>query len=217
MCCFMRLDAMSRNVCCPELASRPFDADRDGFVMGEGAGFVVLQRLEDVNASGSKPLGIVAGHASCADAHHLVAPSPDGEGAVRCMTLALADANIQARDVAHVNAHGTSTVLNDSAEAAALRTLFGDLCPPVTAVKGSTGHMIGGSAAVEAIVSLMSLQESLVPPVAGLRIIDPDFNLDVVSGAPRQGTPGYALSNSFGFGGVNTALVLAAGGSAVSP
>jgi len=217
MCCFMRLDAMSRNVCCPELASRPFDADRDGFVMGEGAGFVVLQRLEDVNASGSKPLGIVAGHASCADAHHLVAPSPDGEGAVRCMTLALADANIQARDVAHVNAHGTSTVLNDSAEAAALRTLFGDSCPPVTAVKGSTGHMIGGSAAVEAIVSLMSLQESLVPPVAGLRIIDPDFNLDVVSGAPRQGTPGYALSNSFGFGGVNTALVLAAGGSAVSP
>ena len=122
MCCFMRLDAMSRNVSCPELASRPFDADRDGFVMGEGAGFVVLRRLEDVSTSGPEPLGLVLGHASSADAHHLVAPSPGGEGAVRCMTLALADAGVQARDVAHVNAHGTSTVLNDRAEAAALST-----------------------------------------------------------------------------------------------
>src|SRR6516162_4439111 len=163
MCCFMRLDAMSRNVSCPELASRPFDADRDGFVMGEGAGFVVLQRLDDV---------------------------------------------------AHVNAHGTSTVLNDRAEAAALSTLFEGSCPPVTAPKGSTGHLIGGSGAVEAIVSLISLQHRLVPPVAGPRTIDPDFDLDVVRDAPRKASPGYGLSNSFGFGGANTALVLAAWGSA---
>jgi len=214
MCCFMRLDAMSRNVGCPELASRPFDTDRDGFVMGEGAGFVVLQRLEDVAASGPEPLGLVLGHASTADAHHLVAPSPDGAGAVRCMALALADARVQPSDVTHINAHGTSTVLNDRAEAAALATLFADACPPVMAVKGSTGHMIAGSGAVEAIVSLISLRHRLIPPVAGLRAIDPDFNLDVVQGTPREGSPGYALSNSFGFGGANTALVLATRGSA---
>ena len=210
LCCFMRLDAMSRNVSCPGLASRPFDADRDGFVMGEGAGFVVLQRLGDVSTSGSGPLGLVLGHASSADAHHLVAPSPDGGGAVRCMALALADAGAGPSDVAHVNAHGTSTVLNDRAEAAALTALFAGSCPPVTAVKGSTGHMIAGSGAVEAIVSLISLQHRLVPPVAGLRTIDPDLGLDVVQGTPRAGRPGYALSNSFGFGGANTALVLAA-------
>jgi 3-oxoacyl-[acyl-carrier-protein] synthase II len=214
MCCFMRLDAMSRNVSCPELASRPFDTDRDGFVMGEGAGFVVLQRLEDVSASGPEPLGLVLGHASSADAHHLVAPSPDGEGGLRCMTLALADAGAQPRDLAHVNAHGTSTVLNDRAEAAALTALCAGSCPPVTAVKGSTGHMIAGSGAVEAIASLVSLRHRLVPPVAGLRTIDPDFDLDIVQGTPRQALPGYALSNSFGFGGTNTALVLAAWGSA---
>ena len=214
MCCFMRLDAMSRNVSCPELASRPFDADRDGFVMGEGAGFVVLRRLEDVSTSGPEPLGLVLGHASSADAHHLVAPSPGAEGAIRCMALALADAGAQARDVAHVNAHGTSTVLNDRAEAAALSALFGESHPPVTAPKGSTGHLIGGSGAVEAIVSLISLRHRLIPPVAGLRTIDPDFDLDVVQDAPRHASPGYGLSNSFGFGGANTALVLAAWGSA---
>jgi 3-oxoacyl-[acyl-carrier-protein] synthase II len=214
MCCFMRLDAMSRNVSRPELASRPFDADRDGFVMGEGAGFAVLQRPEDVCAPGPKPLGLVLGHASTADAHHLVAPSPDGEGAVRCMELALADARVQPRDLAHVNAHGTSTVLNDRAEAAALTALFGESRPPVMAIKGSTGHMIAGSGAVEAIVSLISLRHRLIPPVAGLRTVDPDFGLDIVQGTPREGSPGYALSNSFGFGGANTALVLAAWGSA---
>ena len=210
MCCFMRLDAMSRNVSCPGLASRPFDADRDGFVMGEGAGFVVLQRLEDAAASGTEPLGLVLGHASNADTHHLVAPSPDGAGAVRCMALALADARVHPSDVIHINAHGTSTVLNDRAEAVALTALFAGSCPPVTAVKGSTGHMIAGSGAVEAIVSLISLRHRLIPPVAGLRAIDPDFDLDVVQATPREGPPGYALSNSFGFGGANTVLVLAA-------
>jgi len=214
MCCFMRLDAMSRNVACPELASRPFDSDRDGFVMGEGAGFVVLQRLADVYQPGPEPLGLVLGHASTADAHHLVAPSPDGAGAIRCMELALADAGVQRRDLAHINAHGTSTVLNDRAEATALTSLFAGSCPPVTAVKGSTGHMIAGSGAVEAIVSLLSLRHRLVPPVAGLRTIDPAFDLDIVRDVPRQAAPGYALSNSFGFGGANTALVLAASGPA---
>jgi 3-oxoacyl-[acyl-carrier-protein] synthase II len=130
------------------------------------------------------------------------------------MTLALADAGVRPGDIAHVNAHGTSTVLNDRAEAAALRTVFGDSCPPVMAVKGSTGHLVGGSGAVEAIVSLISLRERVVPPVAGLRAIGQDIGLDVVRDAPRPAGPGYALSNSFGFGGANTSLVLAAGGSA---
>ncbi len=210
MCCFMRLDAMSRNVSCPELASRPFDRDRDGFVMGEGAGFVVLRRLEDVPASATTPLGLILGHASSADAHHLVAPSPGGEGALRCMTLALADAGVQARDVTHVNAHGTSTVLNDRAEGAALEALFKGSCPPVTAVKGSTGHLVGGSGAVEAIVTLISLRDRIAPPVAGLRAVDADINIDVVQDKPRRVDAGCALSNSFGFGGTNTSLVLAA-------
>jgi 3-oxoacyl-[acyl-carrier-protein] synthase II len=130
------------------------------------------------------------------------------------MALALADAGVGPGDIAHVNAHGTSTVLNDRAEAAALRALFGDSCPPVMAVKGSTGHMVGGSGAVEAIVSLLALREGCVPPVAGLRTIGPDIGLDVVQDDPRPGKPGYALSNSFGFGGANTALVLGGWGSA---
>jgi 3-oxoacyl-[acyl-carrier-protein] synthase II len=205
---FLRLDAMSRQVSCPELGSRPFDVDRDGFVMGEGAGFVVLTRLGDIN--GGSPLGLVLGHASTADAHHLVAPSPDGEGALRCMTLALMDAGVPPSDVAHVNAHGTSTVYNDRAEAQALTRLFGGASPPVTAVKGTTGHMIAGSGAVEAVVALTSVVTGVVPPVSGLRTLDPDIDLDVVQGAPRTVPAGPALSNSFGFGGANTALVLGA-------
>jgi 3-oxoacyl-[acyl-carrier-protein] synthase II len=130
------------------------------------------------------------------------------------MGLALADAGIQPGDLAHVNAHGTGTVLNDRAEAAALKSLFAGSCPPVTAIKGSTGHMIAGSGAVEAIVSMIALRHGLVPPVAGLRTIDPEFgaDLDVVKETPRHVPPGYALSNSFGFGGANTALVVAAWG-----
>jgi 3-oxoacyl-[acyl-carrier-protein] synthase II len=206
MCGFMRLDAMSRNVGCPERASRPFDVDRDGFVMGEGAGFVVLERLEDI--SDAKSLGVVLGHASNADAHHLVAPLPDGHGALQCMLLALADADIEPADVNQVNAHGTSTVLNDRAEGAALTALFGTRCPPVTSVKGATGHMIAGSGAVEVIVTLESVRRGLVPPVAGLHTIDPDIAIDVVHGAPRVVPRGSALSCSFGFGGANTVLVV---------
>jgi 3-oxoacyl-[acyl-carrier-protein] synthase II len=128
------------------------------------------------------------------------------------MSLALADAGASPGDVAHVSAHGTSTVAGDRAEATALDTVFAGSCPPVTAVKGATGHMIAGSGAVEAVVSLLSLRERLIPPVAGLRTIGPDIGLDVVKGAPRQQPPGCALSSSFGFGGANTVLVLAACG-----
>ena len=203
---FSRLDAMSRCVDHPELASRPFDVDRDGFVMGEGAGFVVLVRGDD--ARGRPVLGHVLGHASTSDAYHLVAPSPDGDGAFRCMQLALADAGLSTSDLTHVNAHGTSTVHGDLAEAAALARLFGGPGPPVTGVKGTTGHLIAGSGAVEAVVALVAATHGVVPPVAGLRTIDPAIDLDVVHGEVRRVPVGPVLSSSFGFGGANTVLVL---------
>ena len=209
LCGFLRLDVMSRNVSNPALASRPFDEDRDGFVMGEGAGFVVMVRASDAPATRGATLGFVSGYGSNGDAFHLVAPSPDGEGALRCMRLALDDAGVGPDDVSHVNAHGTATILNDLAESAAITTLFEGITPPVAAVKGCTGHMIAGSGAVEAIVTLWSLRHRLVPPVAGLARVDPKVEIDVVSGQPRAIDDGYGLSNSFGFGGVNAALVLA--------
>ena len=153
-------------------------------------------------------LGFVCGHASSADAYHLVAPSVDGSGALSCMRGALADAGITATDLTHVNAHATSTMAGDLSEAKALTALLGDHRRPVTSNKGTTGHMIGGSGAVEAIVTLRSLAARMVPPVAGLRQLDPCIDLDVVRDEPRAIAAGFALSNSFGFGGMNTALVL---------
>jgi 3-oxoacyl-[acyl-carrier-protein] synthase II len=208
LCSFLRLDVMSRNVAQPDLASRPFDVDRDGFVMGEGAGFVVLERAGDASDNGRDIVGLVLGYGSNGDAYHLVAPSPHGTGARACMELALARAGCTPADVNHVNAHGTATILNDQAEADAITSLFGTPSPPATAVKGATGHMVGGSGAAEAIVALWSLRYGLVPPVAGLRHVDPAISADVVVGAPRPIGPGVGLSNSFGFGGANACLVL---------
>jgi 3-oxoacyl-[acyl-carrier-protein] synthase II len=207
---FLRLDVMSRRTDAPALASRPFDEQRDGFVMGEGAGFVVLQRRRDAESDNRRVLGFIGGQASTADAYNLVTPSPDGGGALACMRAALADAAVRPDEVSHVNAHGTSTVNGDLSEAIALTALFPGGAPPVTAVKGTTGHMIGGSGAVEAIVTLTALQRLVVPPVAGLERVDPRVALDVVSTGPREIAAGPALSNSFGFGGMNTALVLRA-------
>jgi len=206
---FLRLDAMSRNVDHPEVASRPFDTDRDGFVMAEGAGFAVLERYDDAVRHGRDVLGVAVGYGACADAHHLVAPTPDGEGALRCMRLALADAGVPASAVNHVNAHGTSTIANDLAEATAIHELFEGRGPPVTAVKGTTGHMIAASGAVEAIVTLRTLRQRLVPPTAGLRTIDPRVEFDPVVGEARPIGPGYGMTNAFGFGGSNAVLVLA--------
>jgi 3-oxoacyl-[acyl-carrier-protein] synthase II len=209
ICSYLRLDAMSRNVEDPDRASRPFDRQRDGFVLAEGAGFLVLQRPADALAAGRPVIGLVLGHASNADAHHIVAPSPGGEGALRCMRLALQDAGIGPGDVVHVNAHGTSTRLNDAAEATALAELFAGSVPPVSAVKATTGHMIGGSGAVEAIVAVLSAERGIAPPIAGLRDLDPDCRIDAVLAEPRALSPtGPVLSNSFGFGGSNTCLVV---------
>jgi 3-oxoacyl-[acyl-carrier-protein] synthase II len=164
--------------------------------------------LEDARADKAAIIGVVRGYGANADAHHLVAPSPGGVGALECMRLALDDAGASADAVCHVNAHGTSTPLNDAAEAAALAALFGASTPPVSAVKGTTGHMIAGSGAVEAIVAMEALRRRLAPPIAGLRRLDPACAIDAVVGGPRPLADGLVLSSSFGFGGANACLVL---------
>ncbi|WP_052850567.1 beta-ketoacyl-[acyl-carrier-protein] synthase family protein [Streptomyces avicenniae] len=191
----------------PALASRPFDADRDGFVLGEGAAVLVLERWDLAVARGARIHGEVTGYAATCDGFHIVAPRPDGATAAACMRLALADAGLPPSAVGHVNAHGTSTVLNDRAEAAALARCFGAAAPPVTAVKGVTGHLVGGSGAVEAVVALLSAGRGLVPPVATTTAPEPP-GLDLVLRAPRDVGRRPVLSTSFGFGGQNACLVL---------
>jgi 3-oxoacyl-[acyl-carrier-protein] synthase II len=203
---FARMGALSTREDEPELASRPFDVDRDGFVMGEGAAFLVLERWDRAVARGATILGEVLGYGRNADAFHLTAPAPGGGGAVACMELALEDAGLAASEVGHVNAHGTSTPLNDAAEAEAITKVFGSV--PVTANKGVTGHLIGAAGAVEAVASLLALGAGVIPPVANHTATDPDIAIDVVAGAPRPHDGGPVVSNSFGFGGHNASLVL---------
>jgi 3-oxoacyl-[acyl-carrier-protein] synthase II len=206
---FARMGALSKRNDEPELASRPFDADRDGFVMGEGAGMVVLERADRAEARGAHIYGEVAGYGTNSDAFHITAPSQGGAGAAACMQLALDDAGLTSTDIGHVNAHGTSTALNDSAEAEAIRKVFGDTAPPVTSTKGVTGHLIGAAGAVEAIASLQAARVGLVPPTANHhRLGDDIVEIDVVHGEPRSIASAPAISNSFGFGGHNASLVL---------
>lgn len=205
---FWRMGALSTNNDDPEHASRPFDVDRDGFVMGEGAGFVVLERWDRATARGADILGELLGYGANADAHHVTAPLPDGAGAAACMQEALDDAGVAPADIRHVNAHGTSTPLNDAAEAEAIGKVFGEGGPPVTSVKGVTGHLIGAAGAVEMLTALLSSREGVVPPTANHERTDPAIPVDVVAGEPREIEPGPALSNSFGFGGHNACLVV---------
>jgi 3-oxoacyl-[acyl-carrier-protein] synthase II len=193
----------------PSGISRPFDVARDGFVMAEGAGVLVLEELESARARGAHIYGEVVGTASTADAHHITAPAPDGSGAVRCMELALAEADLEPGTIASINAHGTSTPLNDAAEAEAIRKVFGEPGPAVTSTKGVTGHALGAAGALEAAAVLLSFEHGLIPPTAGLTDLDPAVTLDVVRGNARPWEPGPSLSNSFGFGGHNGCLVLA--------
>ncbi len=190
--------------------SRPFDQRRDGFMMTEGAAVLVLEEWERAVARGATILGEVLGSASNADAHHITAPAPGGGGAVTCMQLALDDAGVALADIAQINAHGTSTTLNDAAEAMAVAKLFGEPGPPITSTKGVTGHGLGAAGAIEAVAVLLSMREGLIPPTAGHEMPDPDLPaIDLVVGEPRAWEPGVTLSNSFGFGGHNGTLVLA--------
>ncbi len=188
--------------------SKPFDAERDGFVIAEGAAVLVLEEWEAAHARGAHVYGEVMGGASTADAHHITAPSPGGAGAVACMELALGEAGIKPGDIRQINAHGTSTPLNDAAEAEAIGKVFGTPGPPVTSTKGITGHTLGAAGALEAAAVLLSMEHRLIPPTAGHTKPDADVHLDIVHGAPRPWEPGPTLSNSFGFGGHNGCLVI---------
>jgi 3-oxoacyl-[acyl-carrier-protein] synthase II len=205
MAAFARMGALSRNDD-PAAASRPFDDDRDGFVMGEGAAFLVLERYDNAVARGAEILGEVAGYGMTCDAHHITAPVEDGSGAVAAIEMALADAGMPASAIGHVNAHGTSTPHNDSAEAAAFAKVFGPRSLPVTSGKGVTGHLIGAAGAVEAVAALVAADRGLVPPTANHS--HTDLPVDVVAGEPRTIERAPVVSTSFAFGGHNVALVL---------
>ncbi|MEJ2853183.1 MULTISPECIES: beta-ketoacyl-[acyl-carrier-protein] synthase family protein [unclassified Saccharothrix] len=205
---FHQLGALSTNAV-PERASRPFDRDRDGFVAAEGAGVLVLERAEDARARGVRPRALISGYGASADAHHPTAPDPSGRGVEQAVRAALADADLAPEDVDHVNAHGTGTPLNDVTEAQVVRRVLGER-PSVTSVKGALGHTLGAAGAIEAICTVLSVQEGVVPPTANLDQRDPAVDLDVVTGTARRGPVRAAISNSFGFGGLNAVLVVTA-------
>jgi 3-oxoacyl-[acyl-carrier-protein] synthase II len=202
---FTNMTAASKSGIC-----RPFDKDRDGLVMAEAGAVLVLEELEHARARGARIWGEILGSASNADAYHITAPSPGGGGAVACMEMALVDAGVRAEDIRHINAHGTSTPLNDAAEAEAMAKVFGTGSGPVvTSTKGVTGHALGAAGAIEAAAVLLAIEHRTIPPTAGLVNYDPEFPvLDVVAGEPRSWEPGPSLSNSFGFGGHNGTLVI---------
>jgi 3-oxoacyl-[acyl-carrier-protein] synthase II len=208
MAAFARIGALSRRNHAPSEASRPFDADRDGFVMAEGAAFLTLERLDDALDRGAHIYGEVSGYAATSDAGHIVKPLDNGSAGARCMRSALADAGLSPCELGHVNTHGSSTILNDRAEAAALRTCFGPSTPPLAATKGVTGYLLGAGGAFEAALTLLCARDGLVPPVANFTGGPDAEGLDIVHSVPRIIPRAPALSNSTGFGGHNAALIL---------
>jgi 3-oxoacyl-[acyl-carrier-protein] synthase II len=204
-----RMGALSARAGDPAAASRPFDADRDGFVAAEGAGLLVLERRADAVARSAPAHAVLLGYGASADAHHITAPDPDGAGMELALRAALADGGLSAADIDHVNAHGTSTPLNDVTEAAVLARVLGDR-PAVTSTKGVTGHTLAAAGAIEAIYTALALRDQVVPPTANLTNLDPRVTVDVVAGAERPAPLRVAVSTSLGFGGFNAALALAA-------
>jgi 3-oxoacyl-[acyl-carrier-protein] synthase II len=188
--------------------SKPFDETRDGFIQGEGAAIFVLERLDLALARGATILGEIVGAASNADAYHITAPSPGGVGATRCMQLALEDAGLEPSDIKQINAHGTSTPLNDKAESQAIAAVFGNDGPPVVSIKGVTGHPLGAAGALELAAVMLSFEKKLIPPTRGTTVVDPEMSIDVVIGEPRPWEPGPTISNNFGFGGHNGSVIV---------
>ena len=205
---FAAMRALSTRNDDPQGASRPYDVDRDGFVMGEGAGVLVLESEEHAKARGARIYAYVVGAGMTADAHHIAQPDPEGKGAARAIRAALEQADASPQDVAHINAHATSTPQGDVAEAVAIRAAMGSSQPLVTGTKSMTGHMLGAAGAVEGIYTLLALHHRLVPATLNLHQQDPEVDLDVVHGAPRALSSGdlIALNNSFGFGGHDVAI-----------
>ena len=192
----------------PASASRPFDAERDGFVIGEGSGVLILESLSHAQARGAAILAEVVGYGSTCDAHHITSPTPGGAGGARAMALALLDAQLEAEQVDYVNAHGTSTPANDSNETAAIKTALGPRARqiPVSSTKSMTGHLLGGSGGIEAVAAVLAIGHGVVPPTINYQNPDPACDLDVVPNQAREQIINTALSNSFGFGGHNVCL-----------
>jgi 3-oxoacyl-[acyl-carrier-protein] synthase II len=204
---FAAMKALSTRNDDPERASRPFDLDRDGFVLGEAAATVVLEEREFALRRGAPVLAELSGYGATADAYHITQPHPTGDGAVRAMHAALADAGISPSDIGYVNAHGTSTPPNDRVETLALKRVFGDQVPLVSSTKSMTGHTLGAAGALESVFSILAMQHSLVPPTINLDNPDPACDLDYVPNVARKADIRYAMTNSLGFGGHNASLV----------
>jgi 3-oxoacyl-[acyl-carrier-protein] synthase II len=206
---FSSMKALSTRNDAPERASRPFDKERDGFVIAEGSAVLILEERERALKRGAKIYAEVIGYAANGDAFHMTSPAPEGEGAARCMALALEDADIRPQDVSYINAHGTSTEYNDKNETQAIKTVFGEQAYkiPISSTKSMTGHLLGAAGAVEAVYSVLALQHGLIPPTINYENPDPECDLDYVPNEARKADLKIALSNSFGFGGTNACLI----------
>jgi len=204
---FAAMRALSTRNDAPEKASRPWDKDRDGFVVGEGAGIVILEELEFAKARGANILAEIVGYGMSGDAYHITSPAPEHEGAYRVMLNAMRDAKIQPSDIGYVNAHGTSTDIGDKLETVAIKRVFTGKVPPVSSTKSMTGHLLGGAGGLEAGISVLALRDQIVPPTINYETPDPECDLDYVPNHARKVQMDYALSNSFGFGGTNGCLV----------
>jgi 3-oxoacyl-[acyl-carrier-protein] synthase II len=193
----------------PERASRPFDADRDGFVIGEGAGILILESLEYAERRGAPILSEIVGYGMSGDAHHITAPEGNGDGAYRVMRAAIRDAKIEPSQIGYVNAHGTSTPLGDAIETKAMKRVFGEYARKiaVSSTKSMTGHLLGGAGGLEAGISVLAMRDQVLPPTINQETPDPECDLDYVPNHTRKAAVEYALSNSFGFGGTNAALL----------
>lgn len=192
----------------PTRASRPFDAQRNGFVMGEGAGVMVLETLEHAQARGARILAEIVGYGLSDDAYHITMPAPEGEGAQRAMRMALKNAGLAPSDVSYINAHGTSTEANDKYESAAYMGVFGDRVPPISSTKSMIGHLLGAAGAVEAIACVLAIRDGVLPPTINYEAVDPNCSLDYVPNQARRAPVDVAMSNNMGFGGHNASLVL---------
>jgi 3-oxoacyl-[acyl-carrier-protein] synthase II len=205
---FISLTALSKSTD-PKRASIPFDAERNGFIMGEGSAILILEEYEHAIKRNAKIYAEVVGYGTTCDAYHITAPSPDGEGGAKAMVMAIEDAGIKPEDVSYINAHGTSTPANDKTETASIKKIFGENAYkiPISSTKSMTGHLLGAAGAVEAVICVKALQHGFVPPTVGLEVNDPECDLDYVPKVGRKAELQYALSNSLGFGGHNAALV----------
>lgn len=207
---FCSMKAMSTRNDEPQKASRPFEKDRNGFIMGEGAGVLILEDLDHALARGARIYGEIVGYGSNADAYHITAPAPEGAQAAKCMAMALEDAGVQPNEVDYINAHGTSTPLNDKNETLGIMALFGEHAKKlaVSSTKSMTGHLLGAAGAIEAIASLLTINNSIIPPTINYDNPDPELQLDYVPNKAREATVKLALSNSFGFGGHNASILM---------